>query len=78
MVSGIALVQDGGGEADGGTGVLGLALEHQVRVVDLGELAADSVAVRLSGDHQHAVCRRAAPAGHRWRAAGCCPNPVRS
>ena len=37
----IPLVQDGCGQADGGAGILGLAFQHQVRVLDLGQLAAD-------------------------------------
>ena len=47
MVSGSPLVQDGRGQADRGAGVLGLAFQHQVDVLDLGELAAHRGAVRL-------------------------------
>ncbi len=48
-------MQDGRGKADRRTGILGLAFEHEVGVLDLGKLAADRRAVGRSGNHQHAL-----------------------
>ncbi|ELT44294.1 N-acetylmuramoyl-L-alanine amidase [Arthrobacter nitrophenolicus] len=53
--SGIALVQDGRGKPDGCRRILGLGLEYQVGVRDLGKLAAHRIAVRLAGNNQHPV-----------------------
>ena len=69
----IPLVQDGRGEADGRAGVLGLAFQHEVGILDLGKLAAHRVPVGHAGNHQHALTGerlQAVVGGPQQRAAG--------
>jgi hypothetical protein len=51
-------VQDGCREADGGAGILRLAFQHKVAVLDFGQLAADSRTVGISGDNEDPVARQ--------------------
>ncbi len=70
----IPLVQDGCGQADGGAGILGLAFQHQVGVLDLGQLAAHRLTVRVAGDNEDPIARQGLEPVVGGTQQACCPS----